>query len=207
MYILALAAGAPFLPKLIQFAKGNIALAVGTMTMLMVGTVIVLPIVLPLVVPGVVINTWEVAKPLVFLMLIPLGIGLTIRIYYEPMAEHAASILNRVTSVSIIILLFLFFVAFWDQIISTFGTGAVGFSIFFVVFALATGYILGGRQPETKRVLGIATANRNIAAGILTATTNFADRPLVSVTVILVSLASLVILMIAAARWGRKGST
>ena len=197
------------LPKdteLTQFAKGNIAFGVGVMTLLMVVTVVVLPTALPLIVPGVKVDPWAVAQPLIFLMLIPLGIGLLVKSRYEPFAEHAAGILNRATSFSIIILLFLFFGAFWDQIISTFGTGAVGFSIFFVVFALIVGYFLGGRETGTKRVLGIATAQRNIAAGILTAATNFGDRPLVGVTVILVSLASLIILMIAAGEWGRKGS-
>ena len=51
--ILAFAAGAPFIPKLVQFAKGDIALAVGTMTLLMVLAVIILPIMLPLFLPGV----------------------------------------------------------------------------------------------------------------------------------------------------------
>jgi BASS family bile acid:Na+ symporter len=204
MFILALAAGAPFVPKLTQFAKGNIALGVGVMTLLMVVTVIVLPTVLPLIVPGVKVDPWAVAQPLIFLMLIPLGIGLLIKSRYGPFAEHAAGILNRVTSFSIIILLFLFFGAFWDQIIGTFGTGAVGFSIFFVVFALVVGHLTGGRGAGNKRVLGIATAQRNIPAGILTAATNFGDRPLVGVTVILVSLASLIILMITAGEWGRK---
>jgi BASS family bile acid:Na+ symporter len=207
MYILALAAGAPFVPKLTQFAKGNIAFGVGVMTLLMVVTVIVLPTVLPLIVPGVRVDPWAVAQPLIFLMLIPLGIGLLVKSRYEQLAEHAAAILNRVTSVSIIILLFLFFGAFWDQIISTFETGAIWFSIFFVVFALIVGYSLGGRDPGTRRVLGIATAQRNIAAGILTAATNFGDRPLVGVTVILVSLVSLIILMIAAGEWGHKEGT
>ena len=42
------AAGAPFLPKLGQLAKGNLAFAVGLMVMLMVVTVGYLPLVLPL---------------------------------------------------------------------------------------------------------------------------------------------------------------
>ncbi len=205
MFILALAAGAPFVPKLTQFAKGNIGFGVGVMTLLMVVTIIVLPTVLPLIVPGVKVDPWAVAQPLIFLMLLPLGIGLLIKSRYEPLAEHAAAILNRVTTLSIIILLFLFFGAFWDQILGIFGTGAVGFSIFFVVFALIVGYFLGGRDTSTKRVLGIATAQRNIAAGILTAATNFGERPLVGVTVILVSLTSLIILMVAAGEWGRQG--
>ncbi len=204
MFILALAAGAPFIPKLTQFARGNIAFGVGVMTLLMVVTVIVLPTVLPLIIPGVKVDPWAIAQPLIFLMLIPLGIGLAVKWRYDEFAEHAAGILNRVTTVSILFLLFLFLGAYWDRITGTFGTGAIVFSLIFVVLALIIGYFLGGRDLGTRRVLGIATAQRNISAGILTAATNFADRPLVGVTVLLVSVVSLTILTIAAGEWGRK---
>jgi predicted Na+-dependent transporter len=45
---------------------------------------------------------------------------------------------------------------------------------------------------------------RNISVGILVAAVNFADRPLVGVTILIVSLISLVFLMIAAGEWGRR---
>ena len=48
LIVLATAAGAPFLPKLVQGAKGDIAFGVGLMVLLMVVTIIYLPIVLPL---------------------------------------------------------------------------------------------------------------------------------------------------------------
>jgi BASS family bile acid:Na+ symporter len=106
----------------------------------------------------------------------------------------------------LIVLLFLFFAVYWNDIASTFGTGAIGFSIFFVIFALVAGYFAGGRDKSSKRVLGIGTAQRNIAAGILIAGVNFADRPMVGVTILIVSLASLVLLMIISGEWGRKSA-
>ena len=52
LLLLGCAAGAPFLPKLAELAKGNLAFAVGVMVLLMVTTVVYLPIVLPLLLPG-----------------------------------------------------------------------------------------------------------------------------------------------------------
>ena len=52
LLLMASAHGAPFLPKLTQIAKGNLAFAVGLMTLLIVATVIFLPIALPLMLPG-----------------------------------------------------------------------------------------------------------------------------------------------------------
>ena len=56
LLLLGTAAGAPFLPKLAQLAKGVVAFAVGAMVLLMVITVGYLPVVLPLFLPGVSVN-------------------------------------------------------------------------------------------------------------------------------------------------------
>src|SRR5215831_12536448 len=53
LLLLGCAAGAPFLPKLAQLAKGNVAFAVGVMVLLMVVTVGYLPIILPTLLEGV----------------------------------------------------------------------------------------------------------------------------------------------------------
>ena len=203
-FIVALAAGAPFLPKLAQFAKASIAFAVGLMTLLMVATVIVMPIVLPIVVHGAAISPLDIARPLILLMLLPLGIALAIRHRYVSFAEHAAKLLNSVTTVSLLALLFLFFIAYWSAILSTFGTGAILFSIFFISISLGIGYLLSVKDKGIKRVSGLGAAQRNIAAGILVAAVNFADKPMIGVTVLVISLVGLVFLMITAGEWGRK---
>jgi len=60
LLLLGCAAGAPFLPKLAELAKGNLAFAVGLMVLLMVVTVGYLPIVLPLLLPGVTVDPWQI---------------------------------------------------------------------------------------------------------------------------------------------------
>jgi predicted Na+-dependent transporter len=128
--ILSFAAGAAFTPKLAQFAKANIAYAVGLMTLLVVTTVIVLPLVLPLIISGVAVIPLDIAEPLILIMLLPLGITLAIRHRYQRFAERTSKLLNPVATISLLILLFLFFVAYWPMIISAFGTGAILLSIF-----------------------------------------------------------------------------
>ncbi len=88
LLVLAVSAGAPFLPKLVQGAKGNIAFGVGLMVLLMVMTIIYLPIVLPLLVPDASISGWDIAKSLIVLMLIPLAIGLLVRSHSAKDAAH-----------------------------------------------------------------------------------------------------------------------
>src|SRR6516225_8569899 len=62
LLLLGCAAGAPFLPKLAELAKGNLAFAVGVMVLLMVVTVAYMPIVLPLALPGVTVNPWQLDR-------------------------------------------------------------------------------------------------------------------------------------------------
>src|SRR6476659_8532045 len=68
MLLLGCAAGAPFLPKLAELAKGNLPFAVGTMVLLMVVTVGYLPLVLPLLLPGITVEPGKIARSLVLLM-------------------------------------------------------------------------------------------------------------------------------------------
>jgi len=55
---------APALAKLVQTAKGNVAMSVGVMVLLMVVTIVYMPIVLPLVLPNVEVDAWAIAQPL-----------------------------------------------------------------------------------------------------------------------------------------------
>lgn len=84
------AAGAPFLPKLAQIAKANVAFAVGLMTALVVATVIYLPIVLPLLLPGVSVKAGQIALSLILEMLLPLAIGLLVNARYANAAAKPA---------------------------------------------------------------------------------------------------------------------
>jgi hypothetical protein len=79
LLLCGLAAGAPFLIKLAEFAKADLAFAVGLMVLLMVVTVGYLPLVLPFFLEGVTVNPAKIARSLVVLMLIPLGLGLLLR--------------------------------------------------------------------------------------------------------------------------------
>ncbi|HNJ81063.1 MAG TPA: hypothetical protein PLK38_05830, partial [Methanoregulaceae archaeon] len=78
LILVGFAAGAPFLPKLVQLAKGDMAFTAGLMVLLMVITIAYLPLVLPFVLPGVEVSPWEISKSLIVLMLIPLAFALFI---------------------------------------------------------------------------------------------------------------------------------
>src|SRR5262245_34390543 len=62
LLLLGVAAGAPFLPKLAEVARGDLAFSVGLMLLLTVGSVAFIPVALPLLVPGVSPDPWPLLR-------------------------------------------------------------------------------------------------------------------------------------------------
>ncbi|QLE40456.1 sodium:proton symporter [Nostoc sp. C052] len=194
--IMAIAAGPPALPKLAQIVKGNVAFSTGLMMLLMFGTIIYMPIALPLVLQGVQVNSWDIAKPLLFLMLSPLAIGLFIKAKFAAIASNFQPIVSKISSAGLFLGLAVRLAVHFYEIITLLQTGAILVCAVFIVFSFSVGYLLGGPGIDTQRVLGVGTAQRNFAAALLVGTSNFDDPNVVSV-IMVTSLLMLVIVLIA----------
>src|SRR5438093_6022028 len=153
LLLLGSAAGAPFLPKLTQLAKGNLAFAVGMMVLLMVVTVGYLPIVLPLLLPGVSVNPAKIARSLVLLMLLPLGAGLALKACYEGTAARVKPVLDRVSNLSLVLLALLISMANVQNMLDVFGTRGILAGVLFIALGFGSGWFLGGPSADTRRVL------------------------------------------------------
>ena len=194
LLLLGCAAGAPFLPKLAQLAKGNLPFGVGSMVLLMVITVAYLPIVLPLLLPGVTVNPVKIAQSLVLLMLLPLAIGLFVKARYEATAARVKPPLDWLSNVSLILLIVLITVVNFDKVLQVFGTRGILAGLLFIALGFCIGWMLGGPGNDTRPVLALATAQRNIAAALVVGSQSFSD-PKVVVMVIVVAILGLIILM------------
>lgn len=194
LIVLGTAAGAPFLPKLVQGAKGNIAFGVGLMTLLMVATIVYMPLVLPLLLPGVEVNPWDIAKSLIVTMLIPLTIGLLIKSHSPDAAEHWAPVMNKISSLAILVLLVVGLGLNLSAIIDLIGSLGMLALLLFIAGSLAIGLLLGGRDPGVRSVMGLGTAQRNVAAAILVSVQNFSGTDTVSFVLVAAVLLLLVLL-------------
>lgn len=203
LLLLGVAAGAPFLPKLAQLARGAVAYSVGLMVLLMVVTVGYVPLVLPLLVEGVTVSAWDIARPLLVLMLLPLAIALVVRARY-PESGSLAPALNQVSTVALALgigsAVLVGLPEIWDQI----GTGVLVATLVLVVVCLAAGYLLGGSGRDQRVVTGLGTAQRNLSAALLIAGTSFHDTPEVLVTVMVASLVLTGALLLVAGELGRR---
>ena len=200
--LIACCAGAPFLPKLAGLAKGDAALSVGAMVLLMVVTVIYAPIVVPLVVEGAEVDPMDIASSLIILMLIPLGLGLFVKARYEELADSWVGTATQASSIGLMLGIVAALLVSWQDVV-----GAIGSWIFVgVAIILATGFIAGyfagfGRSRSDMTVLGLATAQRNIAAAMVVAASLSGD---VVVLTLVGALVLPVVLIVLAGELGKR---
>jgi bile acid:Na+ symporter, BASS family len=194
LLLLGTAAGAPFLPKLAQIAKGDLAFAVGLMVLLMVVTVGYLPLVLPLLLPGVSVNPQKIARSLFLLMLLPLAGALAVRAWFSDLAARTKPFLDKFSNLSLVLLVVLITIANVNNVVAVFGTRGILAGIIFIASGFVVGWLLGGPEISTRRVLAMGTAQRNIAAALVVGSQSFSD-PKVIVMVVVVAIVSLLVLM------------
>jgi len=207
LLILACVAGAPFLPKEVQMAKGSIPLGVGLMFLLMMVTIVYAPIVVPLLLPGAEVDAWSLIKSLVVTMVVPLVIGLLIRSNDQESAEHWAPVASKISGVSVLILLVVGLGMNISNIIDLIGSYGFLALVVFVVGSLLIGLALGGRDRATRSVMGLGTAQRNVAAAVLVATVSFSGT--MTLPYILVGSVIFPLVLLPTARWlgKRAGAT
>jgi BASS family bile acid:Na+ symporter len=194
LLLLGTAAGSPFLPKLAGMAKANLAAAVALMVLLMVVTIGYMPLVLPLLLEGVSVDPMKIARSLILLMLLPLAVALALNARYEVVAVRVKPALKSLSTLSLILLVVLVCVVHFGNVLNIFGTRGILGGILFVVFGYAIGQVLAGPDLDTRRVLGLGTAQRNTGAALLVGGQNFSD-PRVVVMIVVVAIVGLFILL------------
>jgi bile acid:Na+ symporter, BASS family len=184
LFLLASAAGAPFLPKLVEVARGDMALAGGLLILLLPASILYLPLVMPLALPRTEVDIARVTTTLALTMLLPLAAGAVVRWRREGWAKRIAPVLGKLSTVLLAVLIAAIFVANLRGIASLARTPALAAAALLALGSLAAGYALGLPSRPSRVVLGLGTGQRNIAAAMIVASGGFgSDEPLVMVVV------------------------
>ncbi len=99
--------------------------------------------------------------------------------------------MNKIGSLGILILLVVGLGLNVSNVISLIGTGGFLALLLFIVGSLLIGFVMGGRDPGVRNVMGLGTAQRNVSAAIVVTLANFAGTnavPFVLVASILMPL-------------------
>lgn len=201
--LLAACAGGPFIPLLIQMAKGRRPLAAGAMVLLLVVTIFYVPFALPLMLPYVQVDAVTIAGNLALFMLLPLIIGLLVKWRYQ---ELAGSWQPHVARFSIYSLLFMMAAGLpvaLPKILDTLGTWLIVATILLALGGALIGYVFAlgiGMVPERRKVMSLGTGQRNLAAALLVASHDFSADTFVATLVACLVLT--IVMHLIAAEWG-----
>jgi BASS family bile acid:Na+ symporter len=202
LMLLGGAAGAPFLPKLVQNARGDMVLAAALMCILTAGTILFLPFALPLMVPGFAANPWSIARPLVLFILLPLVAGMGVKRVASTLAARMAPVLAGLGNASLLVVFVLLIALHFRTLLAVLGSGAVLVALLYIGGLFAVSWLVGGREAGARGVLALATAARNFGAALVPAEGSFQD-PKVSIMLIVSAIVCLVVTFLAAG-WVRR---
>ena len=141
LLLVAMSAGAPFLPRLVELARGDDALGVAVMTQLLLTTLAYLPLVLPRFAPGVPVQPWAIAKPVLLLMLAPLAGGMAVRAGCPLLAGRLGPPLHWVSRAAMLLVLVLLLMGDFERVRSVVGSGALLAAGLLVVAAIGIGFV------------------------------------------------------------------
>jgi BASS family bile acid:Na+ symporter len=197
LLIFSLCAGAPFLIKLTQTAKHDVALGAAVMMLLMMVTLVYTPIVLPIILSGISVDRWAIARTLLLQMLLPIATGMLVVQFFTILAKKVQPWTGGLSNITLYILVAATLIGYFPNMISIFGTRAIRVGLAFVAAAFGLGYLAGAGKDHLEDVGGLGTAQHNTAAGIMIAIQNFSD-PNVLVMLTLANMLGIVMLLFVA---------
>jgi bile acid:Na+ symporter, BASS family len=184
LVLLAMTPCAPFLPPMVDRARGNLGYTAAFMLLICVVTVAYMPLAVPLLVKGLSADAWTIAKPLLLFLLVPLAVGLWAQRFSASFAARVQPLVKAVTGIDTILLLVLCLTLYGKQLLALEGTYAIGAQILFFSVAAVAPYLLTSGVPREQKIvisLGMATRNLGAAFAPLYSTPGIDQRAIVMV--------------------------
>lgn len=201
MILLGMTPCSPFLPTMVDRARGDSAYA-GAFTLLAsVVTVAYMPLAVPVMVTGLTEDAWTIAKPLLFFVLAPTAIGMAIQRNSASLAAGLQPYVKKMTVISTISVLALTIALYGKGLAAAVGSYAFGTQILFFSVATAGTYALSFNLPQTQRsvlTLGMSTRNVGAAFAPLLSVQDIDQRAIVMVAI---GLPMQIIASLLAAQW------
>jgi BASS family bile acid:Na+ symporter len=200
LMLVALAAGAPSLPKAIDIIGGNVAYAVGLTMVLILATILLMPLILPFLIAGVRVDQSSTALYLVVFMLAPLIITMAIRARVPLTAMKILPVVDKASDLSIIAVLLIYTTALFTSDFSMRASALLGLegtlvAALFILGSFGIGFVLGGPDPRNREVLAFGTGFRNVSAALLVVSANFTN-PQILFMVLVIAAFGIVFMMI-----------
>jgi bile acid:Na+ symporter, BASS family len=186
LLLFSLAPTAPLLPILIRKAKADMDISAAMMPLAVAGTVVFMPILAPLLIPGVSVSSIALARQLVLTVLLPLVIGVVIRVYASRLADKIFPYFKKLASLSTLLLLAFVLFLYGRELLNALGSFAVAAQVLFVLVTAFVSYAFGFGLKQTQRsALALGICSRNGGAMLVAFTAFPVQDPNVLVMILL----------------------
>jgi bile acid:Na+ symporter, BASS family len=162
LLIFGLAPTAPALPLFVRIAHADMSIAAAMMPLAMIGTVVLMPLMAPLLIPGLTVSSWALTKPLLLTVLLPLVIGVAVRIRATRVADKLLPTFKRISGISTLLLLAFVVALYGRELVSALGSFAIAAQVMFILgmCVLPCMFGFGLNQPQRRAMaLGVCTRN------------------------------------------------
>lgn len=165
LVLLGMAPTAPFLPPMVDRARGNLDLAAVAMLLTSLVVIGYLPLVAPFLTDGLQASPLTIARPLVLFLLLPLAVGVALRKLSQPLADRLHPVVKAVTGIDTLAMLALCLVVYGPGFLSLAGSWAIGAQlVFFATAVVAPFWLAPGLDRDDRVVLSLAMSTRNLGA-------------------------------------------
>jgi|SRR5690625_417652 len=194
LVIFSSAAGAPLLIKLTARSQNEIAAGATVQMVLMISTVLIMPLLLPLVIEGVTVDSWAIASGLLVQMILPMAIGMMLHTAAEAFTATLQPWVARISNIALYAMLIATILGNLSALGDLQMWGAILTGIVALMVAFFVGHNTGIGRETDSQIGALGTAQRNTAAAVLVAQTNFED-PLVLLTTVLLNTIMMFVLL------------
>ena len=173
LIILAAAPGAPLLTKRVQMAGGSFNYGASLQITLSLSAVVITPIILSISelifpVATATVDSFQIAKQIAVVQLLPLSIGLLLRQIGSEIADEIEDFL-MITANTLFVVLAIFLLVMSLDLIPNLGTLTIVLILTIASCSLAIGHFLGGNGAEIRATVAIASIARNVGLAIFIA--------------------------------------
>jgi BASS family bile acid:Na+ symporter len=165
LILLGMAPCAPFVPMLVAKARGDLGYTAAFMVLASIGTVVCMPVTVPLLAKGLTASPWAIAKPLLMVVLLPMAVGVILRLQAESIASKLQPVAKKLAGLAGLIWAILCLIIYGKGLLGVAGSFAVASQlVFFAIVCLATYWLSFGLRHEEKIVLSVGVTTRNLGA-------------------------------------------
>jgi len=186
--LMAAAPIAPMAPPFVGMAKGDVAFAVGLMTIVALLSVPLTPLILDFALPksteGMALDPMQIIKTLLIAQLIPISVGMAIRQLSPKWAERLLKFVPTVGQIGLIVGVGLLLAKDTKQILSLGLLPHLVMALMVIGSILIGDWMLTGETDDKRRSLAVSTAIRNVPLAFLIAGENFPDTVVAPVTLL-----------------------